>query len=322
MSGSDLHPSKPIYKLTPPRDSACVLVFIHGWLLSDAYWQPLIEQLALHYQCLSYDLRGFGPEPARQSNPKARRGKAVPSNSQAPSGETTIRATLRQANATAIQVPSYTPEAYAHELAALLESLSLESVWLVGHSLGGTIALWCAAHYPDLVKGVTCVNAGGGIYLREEFERFRNAGRQLVKLRPRWLCNLPLLDLAFTRASVVQPLERHWGRQRLLDFVLADYDAALGALLDSTTEEQVHRLPQLVANLAQPVYFIAGDKDPIMEPKYVRHLASFHPLFNERGENLIELADCGHLAMLEQTDLLASKLQSILAQHLNTQVQG
>jgi pimeloyl-ACP methyl ester carboxylesterase len=61
---------------------------------------------------------------------------------------------------------------------------------------------------------------------------------------------------------------------------------------------------------------MAGDRDPIMEPKYVRHLASFHPLFNERGDNLIELPNCGHLAMLEQTNLVATKLQAILQQHL------
>jgi pimeloyl-ACP methyl ester carboxylesterase len=197
----------------------------------------------------------------------------------------------------------------------LLKELNVANAWLVGHSLGGSIALWTADILPEQVKGVICVNAGGGIYLKEEFERFRSAGQQLVKLRPRWLCNLPLLDLLFTRASVVQTLSRQWGRQRLMDFVTAHPEAALGALLETTTEVEVHRLPQVVARLKQPAYFIAGAQDPIMEPRYVCHLASFHPLFQGCCANVVEIPDCGHLAMVEQPEAVAGHIRQILAKH-------
>lgn len=143
--------------------------------------------------------------------------------------------------------------------------------------LGGTIALWAANQLPEHVKGVICINAGGGIYLKEAFEQFRSAGQTLLKFRPQWLSYVPLIDLLFTRANVAQAIARSWGRQRLIDFVVAHPEAALGALLDSTTEEEINRLPQVVSQLKQPVYFLAGSKDQIMEPKYVRHLASFHP---------------------------------------------
>lgn len=73
---------------------------------------------------------------------------------------------------------------------------------------------------------------------------------------------------------------------------MAHPEAALGALLDSTTEEQVSILPQVVSKVKQPVDFIAGARDSIMEPKYVRHLASFHPLFQGDGDNVIEIPDC------------------------------
>ena len=49
-----------------------------------------------------------------------------------------------------------------------------------------------------------------------------------------------------------------------------------------------------------------------MEPKYVRHLASFHPLFQACGDNVIEIPDCGHLAMVEQPDVVANEIRSIL----------
>jgi pimeloyl-ACP methyl ester carboxylesterase len=114
---------------------------------------------------------------------------------------------------------------------------------------------------------------------------------------------------------VAHPLPRHWGRQRLIDFVGADEEAALGSLLDTTTETEVHLLPQLVARLQQPVYFLAGEQDPVMELKYVRHLASFHQLFQNNGSNVIEIPNCGHLAMLEQPEIVVSKIKFILQDH-------
>jgi 2-succinyl-6-hydroxy-2,4-cyclohexadiene-1-carboxylate synthase len=268
------------YDLTASTHSSEVLVFVHGWLLSRSYWQPLTQKLAIDYQCLTYDLRGFGESQLGRSYDQRR--------------------------------SSYSLQAYAKDLGTLLEALNLSNAWLVGHSLGGSIALWAADQMSDRVRGVICVNAGGGIYLKEEFERFRNAGKQIVKMRPRWLCRVPLIDLLFVRASVAQAIDRQWAKQRLIDFVIADSEAALGTLLDSTTEAEVHSLPQVVARLKQPVYFIAGSKDPIMEPKYVRHLASFHALFGDCGENVFEIADCGHLAMVEQTEIVALKIRAIV----------
>ncbi len=162
---------------------------------------------------------------------------------------------------------------------------------------------------------------GAGIYLKEAFERFRSAGQQLLKRRPQWLCYLPGIDLLFTRANVARPLARTWGRQRLLDFVTAHPEAALGTLLDSTTEEEVNRLPQVVARLQQPVYFMAGVQDTVMEPKYVRHLASFHRLFQTCGDNVIEIPNCGHLAMLEQSEAVATKIRTLVAHHADFRYQ-
>jgi pimeloyl-ACP methyl ester carboxylesterase len=68
-----------------------------------------------------------------------------------------------------------------------------------------------------------------------------------------------------------------------------------------------------VSKLQQPVYFLAGSEDKVMEPKYVRHLASFHPLFSYCGDNVIEIPECGHLAMLEQPDAVAGEIRRLLS---------
>ncbi len=285
MATITIRGARHAYDLTPPPDSygratgyaspAPVLVFIHGWLLSRRYWQPLVAQLAPYYRCLTYDLRGFGESDVGECN-------------------------------------TYGPASYAEDLNELLAQLDLRNAWLIGHSLGGSIALWSADRTAERVAGVICLNAGGGIYIKEEFDRFRSVGQMLLRFRPRWLPWVPFIDWQFARDSVARPLERSWGRCRVTDFVGAHPKAALGTLLDSTTEAEVHQLPQIVARLRQPVYFLAGQNDPIMDPKYVRHLASFHISFRECGDNVIEIPDCGHMGMVEQTALVAEKIQALV----------
>ena len=292
MPKVDIHGVPHFYQLSYPISESFspVLIFIHGWLLSSNYWQPLVEQLAPHYQCLIYDLKGFGDS---QTPPRY-------SSDQFQSGYPQSR---------------YSLVAYAEDLIILLDKLNIEQAWLIGHSLGGSVALWSADVCPRKVDGVICINAGGGIYLKEEFERFRNTGQRLVQFRPSWLGAIPWLDWIFARFMVARPLGRRWGRQRVEDFLKANQEAAICSLLDSTTEEEVHLLPQIVSRLKQPVYFLAGAKDTIMEPKYVRHLASFHHLFQQNDGNVIEISDCGHLAMLEHTQLVGEKILEIVQGH-------
>ncbi|NES65448.1 MAG: alpha/beta hydrolase [Okeania sp. SIO2D1] len=280
MATIDIQGVPHAYELTNPTKYPHVLIFIHGWLLSRNYWQPLIQKLSPDYQCLSYDLRGFGDSQIHSTQKKL--------------------------------VFNYSPTAYVEDLTILLQKLNISSAWLIGHSLGGTIALLGANKMLDIIKAVVCINSGGGIYIKEEFERFRFAGAQMIKFRPSWLSYLPLIDLMFTRTQVAIPISRKWGQQRLTDFVRASYAAALGTLLDSTTESEVNRLPLIVSKLKQPVYFIAGAKDQIMAPKYVQHLASFHWMFQGHGGNVLEIPECGHLAMLEQPNAVAAHIRSFL----------
>jgi len=289
MSSVTIRGAKHSYSLTTPTQFAnsefnqpapFAIAFLHGWMLSQAYWQPLIQQLEANFSCLSYDLRGFGRSELGNDH-------------------------------------EYSLISYAKDLEELLDRLGIEQVWLVGHSLGGAIALWSANLLCDRVLGVVCLNTGGGIYIKEEFEKFRTAGKIILNLRPRWLQNLTPIHHQFAKDSVHTPLDMRWGKQRTIDFVSAKYPAAKGTLLDSTSEQEVHKLPQIVSKLHQPIYFVAGANDKIMEPKYVRHLASFHPSFNGCGENVFELPECGHMAMLEQTNLLHTLLLDLFAKPVN-----
>lgn len=303
------------YELSAPTDSSTVLVFVHGWLLSRAYWQPLIENLSQSYQCLTYDMRGFGESQMTLAEVAIAQRPVMETAAIGAAPNLSLLGNSDPLPANGALSTSYGPAAYAQDLVLLLQTLNISNAWLVGHSLGGSIALWAAERSPERVAGVVCINAGGGIYLKEEFEKFRSAGQQLINFRPAWLSYVPFLDRLLTRLNVAQPLDCRWGKQRLQDLLCAQAEAAIGTLLGSTTEAEVHLLPQVVSRLRQPVHFIAGANDTVMEPQYVNHLASFHPSFEACGNNVSTIPDCGHLAMVEQPDAAANEIRAILAKH-------
>ena len=306
-------PPELIESLSEESADTQTLVFIHGWLLSRAYWQPLIQKLSTSFHCLSYDMRGFGESVLdHQTGHRAiAQSVATPEPIELPSGRSLLSTHSGQKIET-YHASAYSLAAYAKDLESLLDQLGLDQVWLLGHSLGGSIALWAAYLLPERVKGVVCINAGGGIYIENEFEKFRTAGQQMLKYRPSWLAHMPLLPRVFSRVMVQQPLSLRWGQQRVRDFVRADAQAAKGSLLESTTAAEVYLLPQVISQLDQPVHFITATEDSIMPPRYVQYLASFHPEFSE-GETVSEIAECGHMAMIEQPERVARIVESVLA---------
>ena len=69
----------------------------------------------------------------------------------------------------------------------------------------------------------------------------------------------------------------------------------------------VQQLPGLVARLAVPSLWIAGSRDTVMEPRYVRHLAGYSPL-----HQFSMLEGEGHLPMRSAAPLLAQQLEQWL----------
>lgn len=319
------------YEITPSQHSSDItVVFIHGWLLSCQYWQPIIDCVSTDFSCLSYDLRGFGksasdvPSLPLNLNKTSKSEISVPSSVDWELSHTSITALAESR----CRVSQYSPAAYGRDLLILLKQLNIKRSWLVGHSLGGTIAVWAAAMSAaqdissvsgldqcPLIEGIVCLNSGGGIYVHEDFEKFRMVGQQILKFRPPWLSRIPGLDLIFSRSNVASAVDRQWGKQLLKDFTQVDAEAGKRALLDSTTPEEVLLLPKLVKNLQQPAYFIAGHNDQVMEPRFVKHLASFHSLFGTCGRNMMELPNCGHLGMIEQPQRVSDFIRQTIPTH-------
>jgi len=82
-----------------------VMVFIHGWGGSGRYWRSTAAAICDRFDCLLYDMRGFG-------------------RSKLPEKSLDL---------------SYDLEEYALDLALFLDSLEIEKVYLNSHSMGASV---------------------------------------------------------------------------------------------------------------------------------------------------------------------------------------
>ena len=93
---------------------APAFVFLHGWVCNRTFWRPQFEDLSRDHRCIAVDLRGCGE-----------------STGPGP----------------------YDPVAAADDVAALIEHLGAAPAVIVGHSLGGIVALLLNERHPGLVLG-------------------------------------------------------------------------------------------------------------------------------------------------------------------------
>jgi 2-succinyl-6-hydroxy-2,4-cyclohexadiene-1-carboxylate synthase len=159
---------------------------------------------------------------------------------------------------------------------------------LIGHSLGGSVVLHAAAHLGDQLAGVVQVAAGGGVYQPRPFQMVRRGGAAFLRWRPGWLAALP-------------------GTGSLRSPLIAELRAARGLLAASMQRGAVQQLPCLVANLQVPSLWLAGSRDTVMEPRYVRHLAGYSALHQYE-----QLDGEGHLLMRTAPEPIAALLHGWL----------
>jgi pimeloyl-ACP methyl ester carboxylesterase len=159
---------------------------------------------------------------------------------------------------------------------------------LIGHSLGGSLVLHAAQQLGPQLAGVVQVAAGGGVYQPRPFRMVRRGGAGFLHWRPRWLAHCP-------------------GTEAIRSPLLAELRAARGLLACSMQRGAVQQLPALAAALTVPSLWIAGERDSVMEPRYVRHLAGYSP--NHQVELL---QGQGHLPMRSAPQTLARLIRTWL----------
>lgn len=239
------------------------LVLIHGYTLSLESWDRVSERLP-RCTVYRYDLRGFG-----------RSGRCA----------------------------SYSLDDNVGDLGELLSRLGLERPTIVGHSLGGTIALRFAVQHPGRVGGLVLSNVrppnvpGPDIVsnaVEERLASYATPEGVPAALRARMPAyfdpdNLSDDDL-----------------ERFIEHGIKADPAALVALL----REMYMSAPTpdaVLARIKVPTLLVYGANDTMTPPALAPALTRHWP----RAE-LVEIADCGHTPMWERPQAWADVVNRFL----------
>lgn len=270
-----------------------VMVFVHGWAGSARYWESTAKALAKDFDCLLYDMRGFGR--TRGRSPLAQASIAV-TDAQAPTEQ-----------AAAIEELTYELDEYARDLAALLDALKIERVYLNAHSTGSSIATLFLNLYPERVEKAILTCSGVFEYDEKAFAAFHKFGGYVVKFRPKWLAKIPFIDRIFMARFLRRSIPAQERQAFLEDFLMADEQAALGTMVTAVSKTAAEVMPQEFAKLTVPTLLIAGEYDQIIPAHMGRQAAAM----SDKVE-FVPIANTAHFPMLEDSETYLQQVRKFL----------
>jgi pimeloyl-ACP methyl ester carboxylesterase len=270
-----LHGQRVCYRMA--GDGPAV-VLIHGITSSSAVWVQLMEDLVdAGYSVIAPDLFGHGA-------------------SAKPKGD-------------------YSLGAYASGVRDLLGMLGYERVTVVGHSLGGGIALQLAYQFPEYVERLVLISSGG--LGREVSPLLRAAslpGSELVMplivsglgVRAGTKVSGFLNWLGFPPGPHLQEMGRGYA-----SLVEADAQQAFVNTLRSVIDaggQKVSAMDRLYLAERLPTLIIWGDRDPIIPIEHGRAAVAAIP-----GSKLVEISGSRHWPQLDQPRRVCKELTDFIA---------
>jgi pimeloyl-ACP methyl ester carboxylesterase len=189
----------------------------------------------------------------------------------------------------------------ADTLAAALEKLSVKSATIVGHSMGGYMALAFAERYPDRTDGVVLLHSTP--YADSE-EKKKNRQREisLVKSGKKELLAHTAPEAGFAAEN------RSRFRTEIEDLQQIIYlteDAGIVALLNGMIERKAQS--EMLHNLGKPILFILGRKDGYITPEIAEEMVAEHP-----EAKVVWLENSGHMGFIEEPKICAEALLDFL----------
>lgn len=274
-----LHGHRVTYREDGAGDDRPVVVLLHGIAGSSATWQPLIDQLAGRVHLIAPDLLGHG-------------------TSAKPRGD-------------------YSLGAYASGVRDLTAALGHDRVTIVGHSLGGGIAMQFAYQFPERTERLALVCSGG---LGREVNPILRAAtlpgaelvlpllsnRQIVRLGElvgRLAAALPLpLSIRPNVTEVARGFASLAETQARSAFV-----HTARAVID-VAGQRVDARDRLYLTEVMPTLIVWGEKDRIIPVTHGRRAHQLAP-----GSRLEVFEASGHFPQLDEPARLATVLLDFLA---------
>lgn len=228
------------------------IVFVHGAGGSHLVWGRQVAALARSHRVSAIDLPGHGRAQAPSCSAVAEFGAA---------------------------------------LVSFIEQCDREPAVLVGHSMGGAVALTVALERPDLVRGLVLVATGA---------RLRVSPLVLEGLESEPQAALAAVnDLAFGPAATE--------RMRAVS-ARAMREAGPGVLLGDLRACDAFDVMGRLGEIATPTLVIAATEDRLTPLKYARFLAA-----GINGARLHVVEGAGHMVMLERPDEASAVIEGFVA---------
>ena len=238
------------------------VVLLHGFPFRGAIWHEQQQRLSGRYRVITPDLRGHGQSPA-------------------PPG-------------------IYEMELLARDVLALLDALLIEKAVILGHSMGGYVALaaWKLAPERFLALGLIASQAGADT---EEARAGRNKLAEKVAAEGSKVVAEAMLPKLFaSQLPAGAPLVDQV-RQMILNTSCA---AIVGSLKGMA--QRADSGP-LLPDVNVPVLILSGDKDQIIPAEKAPAMAAALP-----AATLANIANAGHLPMLEQPQATTTAIRDFL----------
>jgi pimeloyl-ACP methyl ester carboxylesterase len=179
---------------------------------------------------------------------------------------------------------------YAADVVAFFDAVGIERAVVVGHSMGGAIALTMALDSPERVTALVLIATGARLRVAPSIlERVSTDFEAAVSIitRHAWSQEVPseLVDL---------------GRERFRE---AGPDVLLGDLIACDRFDVMERLGEIDV----PTLVVAGSADRLAPVKYAHYLAE-----HVSGAQIAIIEGAGHMVMLERPAEAASIIQHFL----------
>jgi pimeloyl-ACP methyl ester carboxylesterase len=174
----------------------------------------------------------------------------------------------------------------------VLHDLKLRKAVLIGHSMGGYVALAFAELYPNVVKGIVLVNSTARA---DSDERKRNRDRAIVAVKQNYS--------AFIRMSIANLFSEE-NRERLADVIeevkLEALKTPLQGIVASLEGMKIRKDREVILHFAPyPIQLILGKKDPVLN--YDENVSQM-----EGTQVQLTTFEDGHMSHIEnQTELIA-----------------
>lgn len=236
------------------------IIFLHGFLESSTMWDYLIPIFSLHHTTICIDLPGHGKS--------------------------------------GIWSEIHTMEFMAELVKFVLQSLDIKTATLIGHSMGGYVAMAYLELFPKDVESLILINSSPQAD-SEERKANRNRTIKLISSHPKAYIHMAIGNLIAADSREKFPVEIEKLKLEACSFPIEGLQAAIRGMRDRKDRTEILR------NFQGKKLMILSKEDPILPLEATKEMANY-------AKTEVREIDGGHMSMIENPEAIKNLLIQLL----------